>query len=129
MMTVEEKRELALDRIKESKDPNEIKAWTEFYEATFKEEELKLKQQSLDIDELRLRSEEERSEKEIKSANKRSLRQLSGDNVRTFGSIAVALIYVAGTWGAQCLGYKAESDPDNPFITRLAKIAKIIKYN
>lgn len=107
-----------IDRLSKATNKDEIKALGEALKALEMHEATRQKDLELDLEELRLRSEEERAEKEVKSANKRSRRQLAGEIVRGVFSFAASVGSVVGGLLYLKTSIDAERDPDDPVILK-----------
>lgn len=107
-----------LKRLSNATDKDEIKALSEALKALEMHEATRQKDIELDLEELKLRSAEEQSEKEVKSANKRSRRQLAGEIVRGFCTVAASVGSIVGSLLYLKTSIDAERDPDDPVILK-----------
>lgn len=118
VMSNDEIRAQLIEKLSKAEDEKTIKALSEALKAIEMNEATRQKDLELDLKEIELRNAEERAEKEIKSANKRSFRQLAGEWVRGIATVAGSAIGVVGGLIYLKTSIEAERDPDDPVILK-----------
>lgn len=128
---IEENRESRKELIKKlpkCTTVEETRAITEAIKATALDDELEMKQQDIDLRVIAQQSDEELRKQEIKSANKRSFRQVAGEWVKGAFSVLCVGLGIYGTLAVNDRIMDRTENPDNPMIKKDPRVANILNF-